>query len=46
MVQTFEAMKKVVIDDCTINSNNVFDNTSGIDFDEVYIDYDFTPLPN
>lgn len=46
MVQTLEAMKKVVIDDCTINSNNVFDNTSGIDFDEVYIDYDFTPLPN
>lgn len=46
MSQPLEMMKKVVIDNCTVNSNNVFDNNSGIDFNAVYIDYAFTPLTN
>ena len=37
-------MKKLTINTCTVHSNNVYDNTSGIDFKKVYSDYDFTPL--
>ena len=35
-------MKKTTINNYTINSNNIYDNTSGIDFKKVYSDY--TPL--
>ena len=35
-------MKQTTINSCTINSNNIYDNTSGIDFKKVYSDY--TPL--
>lgn len=37
--QPLTMMKKVVISNCTINSNNVYDNSSGIDFKKVYLDY-------
>lgn len=39
-------MKKAVINNCNVNSNNIFDNTSGIDFNAVYSDYNFLPLTN
>lgn len=39
-------MKKVTINSCTVNSSNVYDNTSGIDFYKVYSEYNFSPLTN
>lgn len=42
--QPLTMMKKLTINTCTIHSNNVYGNTSGIDFKKVYSDYDFTPL--
>ena len=38
-------MKQTTINSCTINSNNTYDNTSGINFKKVYSEYNF-PLPN
>ena len=40
--QPLTMMKKSTINTCTINSNNVYDNTSGIDFNKVYSDYNFS----
>ena len=40
--QPLTMMKQTTINSCTINSNNIYDNTSGIDFKKVYSDY--TPL--
>lgn len=37
--QPLTMMKKVVISNCTVNPNNIYDNTSGIDFKKVYLDY-------
>lgn len=37
-------MKKTTINNCSISSSNVYNNTSGIDFDKVYSDYNFSPL--
>lgn len=42
--QPLTMMKKAVINKCNINSNNVYNNTSGIDFNKVYADYDYSPL--
>ena len=39
-------MKKVTINSCTVNSSNVYDNTSSIDFHKVYSEYNFSPLTN
>lgn len=44
--QPLTMMKKAVLNDCNVNSNNVYENTSGIDFKEVYADYNFLPLMN
>ena len=44
--QPLTMMKKAVINNCNVNSNNIFDNTSGIDFNAVYSDYNFLPLTN
>lgn len=38
--------KKAIINNWSVNSNNGFDNTSGIDFNTVYADYEFTPPAN
>ena len=37
-------MKKSTINNCSISSSNVYNNTSGIDFDKVYSDYNFSLL--
>lgn len=37
--QPITIMKKAIINNCKINSNNVYDNSSGIDFNIVYADY-------
>ena len=39
-------MKKLTVNNCTVNSTNVYNNTSGIDFYKVYSDYNFSPLTN
>lgn len=40
--QPFNMMKKTIINKCSINSTNVYDNSSGIDFNEVYADYHYS----
>ena len=42
--QPLTMMKQTTINSCTINSNNIYDNTSGINFKKVYSDYNFPPL--
>lgn len=42
--QPLTMMKKAAVNKCNINSNNVYDNYSGINFDEVYADYNHSPL--
>lgn len=42
--QPLTTMKKLITKNSKINSNNVYNNTSGINFDDVYSDYNFTPL--
>ena len=42
--QPMEMMKNATTKICNINSNNVYDNTSGIDFYVVYADYNYSPL--
>ena len=37
-------MKKSAINNCSVNSSNVYNNTSGIDFNKVYSDYNYSPL--
>ena len=44
--QPLTMMKKAVINNCNVNSNNVFDNTSGIDFKSIYSEYNYSPLIN
>ena len=44
--QPLTMMKKATINSCTVNSSNVYNNTSGIDFYKVYSDYNFSPLTN
>ncbi len=39
-------MKKATDNKCNINSNNVYDNSSGIDSNEVYAEYKYSPLTN
>lgn len=41
--QPLTMMKKSIINTCCINSSNVYENSSGIDFNEVYADYN-SPL--
>lgn len=42
--QPITMMKKATAYKCSINSNNVFHNSSGIDFDKVYADYNYSSL--
>lgn len=42
--QPLVMMKKATVISCTVNYNNVYDNTSGIDFNKVYFDYNYSPL--
>ena len=42
--QPLVMMKKAVINDCSIHSNNVYDNTSGIDFNDIYSEYNHLSL--
>ena len=42
--QPLTMMKKATTNECTINSNNVYDNSSGIDFSVVYADYNYSSL--
>ena len=42
--QPLTMMKKATVNNCTINSNNVYDNTSNINFNKVYFEYNFSPL--
>ena len=42
--QPLEMMKKSMANSCSINSNNVYDNSSGIDFKLVYEDYHYSSL--
>lgn len=44
--QPLTMMKKSITNKCNITSNNVYDNTSGIDFTSVYADYNYLPLTN
>ena len=37
-------MKKVPAYKCSINTNNVYHSSSGIDFDKVYVDYNYSLL--
>lgn len=37
-------MKRATINSCNINSNNIYNNSSGINFNDVYYDYKFSPL--
>ena len=39
-------MKKATVNKCNINSNNIYDNSSGINFNEVYAEYNYSPLTN
>ncbi len=42
--QPMAIMKNTAVRNSSINSNNVYDNLSGIDFDLVYAEYNFRPL--
>lgn len=42
MKQPLTMMKKSIVARCSISSNNIYDNTSGIDFFDVYADYNFS----
>lgn len=42
--QPLAMMKKATSNNCNINTNNVYSNSSGIDFNDVYSDYDYSPL--
>lgn len=42
--QPLTMMKKSIAKRCNISSNNIYDNTSGIDFSDVYADYNFSSL--
>ena len=42
--QQLTMMKKVTTKICKTNSNNVYSNSSGIDFSEIYADYNYSPL--
>lgn len=42
--QPITMMKKTITNKCNVISSNVYDNTSGIDFDVVYSDYNYLPL--
>ena len=42
--QPLAMMKNATTKFCSINSNNIYDNTSGIDFNDVYADYNYSPL--
>ena len=42
--QPLEMMKKSIANNCNINSNNIFDNSSGIDFKSVYEEYHYSSL--
>ena len=44
--QPLNMMKKATKYNCKINTNNVYTNTSGIDFDIVYSDYNYLPPTN
>jgi len=37
--QSLFIIKKAVINDCSIHSNKVYDNTLGIDFNDIYSEY-------
>lgn len=37
-------MKKIIVNSSDINSTNIYDNLSGIDFNLVYDDYNSYPL--
>ena len=39
-------MKKASVNKRNINSDNVYDNSSGINFTEVYAEYNYSPLTN
>ena len=40
----FLLYKKAVINDYSIHSNNVYDNTLGIDFNDIYSEYNHLSL--
>lgn len=42
--QPIMIMKKAITKDCSINSSNVYDSSSGIDFNVVYADYGYSSL--
>lgn len=42
--QPLTMMKKSIVNKCNIKSNNVYNNTSGINFNSVYADYNYSPL--
>ncbi len=42
--QPMSIMKNATVRNSSINSNNMFDNSSGIDFNLVYAEYNFHPL--
>ena len=42
--QPLVMMKKSMTNKCNIDSSNIFDNSSGIDFQLVYADYHYSPL--
>lgn len=44
--QPLTMMKKSVVNKCNVTSANIYDNTSGIDFNSVYADYNYSPLTN
>ncbi len=35
--------KKSMVNPCNVDSSNVYENSSGIDFTEVYKDYNYSP---
>ena len=42
--QPLTMMKKTAINKCSINSNNIYCDSSGINFNEVYGEYNYSPL--
>ena len=42
--QPLTMMKRVTLYKCNIDTNNVYDNSSGINFNDVYSDYNYSPL--
>ncbi|MBQ9318406.1 MAG: IS1595 family transposase [Bacilli bacterium] len=42
--QPLTMMKKATTKICKTNSNNVYSNSFGIDFSEIYVDYNYSPL--